>query len=85
MTPPLLPFAARLPETVNCVAAISSVPPGPLLPLAVTRPPDCTMSLGVVSVTRPPEFEVVVFTVVALELMLAVDELAALAAITPVL
>jgi hypothetical protein len=53
------------------------------------------MSLGVVSVTRPPEFEVVLFAVVVpvevllavalLELMLAVDELGALAAITPVL
>ena len=66
------------------------MPPGPLLPLAVTKPPDCTMSLGVVSVTRPPEFEVVVFVVVVpvvelLELTIAVDELAALAAITPVL
>jgi hypothetical protein len=43
------------------------------------------MSLGVVSVTRPPEFEVVVFVVELLELTIAVDELAALAAITPVL
>ena len=48
------------------------------------------MSLGVVSVTRPPEFEVVVLAVVVpvvelLELTIAADELAALAAITPVL
>jgi hypothetical protein len=52
------------------------------------------MSLGVVSVTRPPEFEVVLFAVVVLaevlfavellELTIAVDELGALAAITPV-